>query len=254
MLEVGEGQGTSLEQEVRGPATAPAHDLKQAQSVVVQHPKVGRAVVEVVDGLVALALSPRRWRVVGRPKVGRAGVEVVEVVDGLVALRISPRRRRVVGRPKVGRAGVEVVEVVDGLVALRISPRRRRVVGRPKVGRAVVEVFKVVDGLVALRLSPRRRRVVGRPKVGPAPSSKCLKSSTGSLSGGPRHASGESFDVPRWVAQALTTSSGSSLCCYRCAGGETSSNPGCAHRDAAAFAVPGAPSRPTREGLFAIQG
>jgi hypothetical protein len=47
---LGEGQGTSLEQEVGGPATAPTHDLKQAQSVVVQHPKVGRAVVDVVDG------------------------------------------------------------------------------------------------------------------------------------------------------------------------------------------------------------
>jgi hypothetical protein len=30
MLDLGEGQGTSLEQEVRGPATAPTHDLKQA--------------------------------------------------------------------------------------------------------------------------------------------------------------------------------------------------------------------------------
>jgi hypothetical protein len=87
MLELGEGQGTSLEQEVRGPAAAPAHDLKQAQSVFVQHPKVGRAVVDVVVGLVALPPSPRRRRVVRRPKVGRAGIDVGL---GFVALLLSP--------------------------------------------------------------------------------------------------------------------------------------------------------------------
>jgi hypothetical protein len=36
MLDLGERQSTSLEQELRGPATASTHDLKQAQSVFVQ--------------------------------------------------------------------------------------------------------------------------------------------------------------------------------------------------------------------------
>jgi hypothetical protein len=91
VLELGEGQGTSLEQEVGGPATAPTHDLKQAQSVFVQHPKVGRAVVDVV-GLVALPLSPRWRRAVQCPKVGRAVVDVADEVE--VALLLSPSLRR----------------------------------------------------------------------------------------------------------------------------------------------------------------
>jgi hypothetical protein len=61
---------------------------------------------------------------------------VVEVVVGLVALRLSPRRRHVVQRPKQVHGVTDVVVV--GLVVLLLSPRWRRGVQRPKVGRAVV--------------------------------------------------------------------------------------------------------------------
>jgi hypothetical protein len=51
---------------------------------------VDRAVVDDGVGLGALPLSLRRRRVVQRPKVGRA---VVDVVVGFVVLLLSPRER-----------------------------------------------------------------------------------------------------------------------------------------------------------------
>jgi hypothetical protein len=58
MLELREGRSLLSNRRPEIPPT-PAHDLKQAPSVVVQHPKAGRAVIDDVVGLVALPLSPR---------------------------------------------------------------------------------------------------------------------------------------------------------------------------------------------------
>jgi hypothetical protein len=89
------GKGKALRSNSRSEVQLPpAYALKPAQSVVVQHPKVGRGVTDVVVvGLVALLLSPRRRRGVQRPKVGRAGIHVGL---GFVALLLSPRQRDIV--------------------------------------------------------------------------------------------------------------------------------------------------------------
>jgi hypothetical protein len=105
-----------------------AHDLKQAQSFVVQHPKVGRAVVDDDVGLVALLLSPRWRRIVERPQNGsyKVGRGVVKVVVGLVALLLSPAPRH-----STSQAGCGVTDS-SSLGSLGCCSRRRRVVQRPK--------------------------------------------------------------------------------------------------------------------------
>jgi hypothetical protein len=88
VLELRVGQGTLVEKKVGAPVAAAAHDVKQEQSVFVQHPKVGRANGGGCVAIRRLALWPRgRWWF-RSPKVGRG--DVVEVV--FMGLPLSRRR------------------------------------------------------------------------------------------------------------------------------------------------------------------
>jgi hypothetical protein len=62
VLELGEGQAASLDEDIRVPVAAPTHDLKQVERALVQRPKLGRAVMDAMTRFVALPLSlrPRR--------------------------------------------------------------------------------------------------------------------------------------------------------------------------------------------------
>jgi hypothetical protein len=146
---------------------------------------VGRAVVEGVVGLVAARLRRAGTELFNTPRWVAPSSKGSKSSKGPVALR---SRRGGAASLNVPRWVAPSSKSSSGSSQLPPSRRRRRVVQHAKVGRAVVEGVEIVEGLVALR-------------------SRCGGAAL--------------LNIPRWVAPSSMWSSGSSLCCYRRASGET---------------------------------